>query len=357
MKKKSKIYVPGHNGMVGSAIWRGLKSKGFKNLIGLSSAKLDLTNQNQVNKFFDKEKPEYVFLAAAKVGGILANNTYRADFIYENLQIQNNVIHKSYLSGVKKLLFLGSSCIYPANCPQPIKEDYLLTGELESTNEPYAIAKIAGIKMCESYNRQYGTKFISVMPTNLYGPGDNYDLKTSHVLPAIIRKLHLGKCLEQKNWDSIRSDLNKRPINGIDGSYPKNKILDTLVRFGIKIDKYGEGSSRTNLVSISFWGSGNPMREFLYVDDMALACIHLMQEYDKNQFVNIGSGDDISIKDLVRMVKSVLRFEGKIKFDNSMPDGTKKKLLNISLLKKIGWKQKVGLEKGIRLTYSDFNNC
>ena len=232
-----------------------------------------------------------------------------------------------------------------------------MTGELESTNEPYAIAKIAGIKMCESYNRQYGTKFISVMPTNLYGPGDNYDLKTSHVLPAIIRKLHLGKCLEQKNWDSIRSDLNKRPINGIDGSYPKNKILDTLVRFGIKIDKYGEGSSRTNLVSISFWGSGNPMREFLYVDDMALACIHLMQEYDKNQFVNIGSGDDISIKDLVRMVKSVLRFEGKIKFDNSMPDGTKKKLLNISLLKKIGWKQKVGLEKGIRLTYSDFNNC
>ena len=311
---KSKIYIAGHRGMVGSAIWRNLESKGYTNLIGKSSKELDLRNQQAVADFFEKEKPDYVFLAAAKVGGILANNTYRAEFIYDNLQIQNNVIHQSYVHGVKKLLFLGSSCIYPRDCPQPMKEEYLLTGELEPTNEPYAIAKIAGIKMCESYNRQYGTNFISVMPTNLYGPNDKYDLETSHVLPALLRKFHLGKALENDDWDTIRSDLNKNPIKGINGSNSQDDILQILGNQGISFKKENSVSSvvdenkpiKSNSVFsvvIKLWGTGTPLREFLHVDDLADACIFIMekelspvfrfQSPDSNllhPFINVGSG-------------------------------------------------------------------
>ena len=268
MEKKSKIYVAGHRGLVGSAIVKNLASKGYTNLIFKTHAELDLTNQQEVEKFFAKEKPEYVILAAAKVGGIVANNTYRANFIYENLMIQSNVIHQSYLSRVKKLLFLGSTCIYPKNAPQPMEEDSLLTSELEYTNEPYAIAKIAGIKMCESYNLQYGTNFIAVMPTNLYGPNDNFDLEKSHVLPALIRKIHLGKCLEDDNWRTIQSDLNKNPIQGVDGSAAKKAILEILSKYGIEKGQ------------IEIWGSGKPRREFLWSEDMADACVFLLEKRD-----------------------------------------------------------------------------
>ena len=271
MEKNSKIYIAGHNGMVGSAIQRNLEAKGYTNFVYTPYPPFDLTNQQIVADFFTREKPEYVFLAAAKVGGILSNNTYRAQFLYENLMIENNIIHQSYKHKVKKLLFLGSSCIYPANCPQPIKEEYLLTGELEYTNEPYAIAKISGIKMCESYNIQYGTNFISVMPTNLYGPNDNYNLETSHVLPALIRKMHLGKCLENNDWESIRKDFEKYPVEGINESGSDTEILDKLSKYGVK------KSSSSHPVSISLWGTGNPYREFLYVDDLADACVFLME--------------------------------------------------------------------------------
>ena len=372
----SKIFIAGHNGMVGSAIWRILESKGYTNLIGRSSKELDLRNQAQVEAFFEKEKPDYVFLAAAKVGGILANDTYRAEFIYDNLQIQNNVIHQSYVQGVKKLLFLGSSCIYPRDCPQPMKEEYLLTGELEQTNEPYAIAKIAGIKMCESYNRQYGTNFISVMPTNLYGPGDNYDLETSHVLPALLRKFHLGKCLENDNWDAIRVDLNKNPLNGINGTATKDKILSILANHGITITQTESNpdnftpasffldpassslSPATNSVAIEVWGSGNPKREFLYVNDMADACIFLMTNFEDRElysmgitFVNIGSGHDLSIKELAITIGDVVGYKGEIKFDMIKPDGTPRKLLDVSLLNKLGWKYSVDLKTGLKSTY------
>ncbi len=304
MKKDSKIFVAGGTGLVGSAIIKNLIEKGYKNIISnyhtkkptnhnlptthyplqtTNYQKLDLTNQQAVEAFFQTQKPEYVILAAAKVGGIVANNTYRADFIYENLQIQNNVIHQSYLNKVKKLLFLGSTCIYPKNCPQPMKEEYLLTDELEYTNEPYAIAKIAGIKMCESYNLQYGTNFISVMPTNLYGPNDNFDLEKSHVLPALTRKIHLGKCLEEENWKEIKKDLDKNPIEEIDGSASKEKILKILNKYGIKIlDKlsttnYKLPTTHSISISIEIWGTGKPRREFLYSEDMADACVFLME--------------------------------------------------------------------------------
>jgi len=308
MKKNSKIFVAGGTGLVGSAIIKKLIEKGYTNIISnyhkrlpttnyplLTFIQLDLLNQNEVKSFFEKEKPEYVILAAAKVGGIVANNTYRADFIYENLQIQNNVIHQSYLSGVKKLLFLGSTCIYPKNAPQPMKEEYLLTSELEYTNEPYAIAKIAGIKMCESYNIQYGTNFISVMPTNLYGENDNFDLETSHVLPALIRKIHLGKALENNNWEIIKKDLDKRPIESIDGSASEKEILSILNKFGIKVSskKLVVSSKKENTthyslptthsVKIEIWGSGKPRREFLYSEDMADACVYLMEKVDENR--------------------------------------------------------------------------
>ncbi len=304
MKKESKIYVAGHRGMVGSAIVRRLQKDGFVNLLLRGREELDLLDQTAVRRFFEKEKPDFVFLAAAKVGGILANNTYRAQFIYENLQIQNNIIHSAYLSGVKKLLFLGSSCIYPKHAPQPMKEEHLLTGPLEPTNEPYAIAKIAGIKMCQAYNDQYGTDFISVMPTNLYGPNDNFDLQTSHVLPALIRKFHEAK-------------MQQAP-------------------------------------AVQIWGTGSPKREFLHVDDLADACLFLMRNYSGNDFVNIGVGQDISIKELALLIKQIVGYAGELTFDTSKPDGTPRKLLDVSRLNKLGWSAKIGLERGIAETYRWF---
>ena len=304
MEKESKIYVAGHRGMVGSAIVRKLISLGYTNLLTRTSSELDLRNQKQVADFFEVEKPEYVFLAAAKVGGIVANNTYRADFLYENLAIQNNIIHGSYLNKVKKLMFLGSSCIYPKLAPQPLKESYLLSGYLEQTNEPYAIAKIAGIKMCEAYRAQYGCNFISVMPTNLYGTNDNYDLVNSHVLPAMIRKFHEAKEI---------------------------------------------GASEMTL-----WGTGSPMREFLHADDLAEACLFLMENYNESELVNIGTGEDVTIKNLADLVKQIIGFQGEIVWDTSKPDGTPRKLMDVSKLHGLGWHHKIALEDGIKLAYQDF---
>ncbi len=375
MKKQSKIYVAGHNGLVGSAIVKALQSKGYDNIVTRSHAELDLTNQQAVADFFASEKPEYVFLAAAKVGGIVANNIYRADFIYENLQIQNNVIHQSYLNGVKKLLFLGSTCIYPKHAPQPMKEEYLLTGELEYTNEPYAIAKIAGIKMCESYNLQYGTNFISVMPTNLYGPNDNFDLETSHVLPALMRKMHLGKCLEENDWETIRNDLDKYPIEGIDSNMPQAVILNILNKYGIAIQSTDAKKSTcyplpaTCSVSIEIWGTGNPRREFLWSEDMADACVFVMENIGfkdivnkqtdvptqnreiRNTHINIGTGDDISIKDLAFMIKKIIGYNGELHFNSEKPDGTSVKLTDPSKLHTLGWRHNIELEEGIEKLY------
>jgi len=364
MKKDSKIYIAGHNGMVGSAIWRNLESKGYTNLIGRTSKELNLLDQQAVRNFFAYEKPEYVFLAAAKVGGIVANNTYRAQFIYENLQIQNNIIHQSYLDSVKKLMFLGSSCIYPKHAPQPMKEEHLLTGLLEPTNEPYAIAKIAGIKMCEAYRDQYGCNFISVMPTNLYGPNDNFDLKNSHVLPAMVRKMHLAKSLENGDFDAIIEDLDNRTTErkneGTTIQWSDDKINSYLEENGIvesfphqvgkSVNRSVEPSSPRSVV-LSLWGTGSPKREFLYVEDMAEACVHLMLHYNEKQFVNIGCGEDISIKDLALLVKKIVGFEGELKFDTSKPDGTPRKLLDVSKLFATGWRPKVGLEDGIEKVY------
>ncbi|HEY0054211.1 MAG TPA: GDP-L-fucose synthase [Pedobacter sp.] len=304
MEKNAKIYIAGHRGMVGSAILRKLQNEAYSNILTQGSKELDLRSQVAVAEFFEMEKPDYVFLAAAKVGGIIANNTYRGEFLYDNLMIQNNIIHNSYLQGVKKLMFLGSSCIYPKLAPQPLKEEYLLTGLLEETNEPYAIAKIAGIKMCEAYRAQYGCNFISVMPTNLYGYNDNYHPQNSHVLPALIRKFHEAK------------------VNGSD--------------------------------KVVVWGSGRPFREFLFADDLADACFYLMENYDESELVNIGSGEDISIKDLALLIKKVVGFEGELEFDTSKPDGTPKKLMDVSKLHSTGWRHKVELEDGIKLAYQDF---
>ena len=351
MEKESKIYIAGHRGLVGSAIVNDLKLKGYTNLLFKNHYELDLTDQNAVEIFFRKEKPEYVILAAAKVGGIVANNTYRADFIYENIMIQNNVIHQSYLHGVKKLLFLGSTCIYPKNSPQPMQEKSLLTSELEYTNEPYAIAKIAGIKMCESYNLQYGTNFISVMPTNLYGINDNFDLEKSHVLPALLRKIHLGKCLENKDWKSIKADFDKNPIQEINGASSNESILGILEKYGVK-----EGV-------IDIWGSGNPKREFLWSEDLADACVFLLENRDfehtysdldkevKNTHINIGTGIDISIKELAEQLKITIGYKGSFNFDISKPDGTMRKLSDVSKLHCLGWKHSVSLNKGVKKMY------
>lgn len=301
MKAESRIYIAGHRGMVGSAIHRNLTAKGFSNFILKTSSELDLRNQDAVAKFFANEKPEYVFLAAAKVGGILANNILRGEFLYDNLMIQNNIIHQSYQHGVKKLLFLGSTCIYPKLAPQPLKEDYLLTGQLEPTNEPYAIAKIAGIKMCDAYRSQYGCNFVSVMPTNLYGPNDNYDLKNSHVLPALLRKFHIAKT--------------------------------------------------TNLPTVEVWGSGTPLREFLHADDMGDACVHIMQNWNDAGFVNIGTGKEISIGDLAKLIARIVGYTGEIQFDRSKPDGTPRKLTDVAKLHSTGWKHKIELEDGIQMVY------
>jgi len=371
MEKSDKIYIAGHTGMVGSAIVRSLRDQGFENIVGKTIEELDLTNQKAVGDFFAQEKPVYVILAAAKVGGIHANNTYRAQFIYENLMIQNNIIHNSYVHGVKKLLFLGSSCIYPKNCPQPIKEDYLLTGELEQTNEPYAIAKIAGIKLCESYYRQYGCDFISVMPTNLYGPNDNYNLETSHVLPAIIRKMHLAHCLETGNLEAVRADFSKRPINGINGTSSDDDILLTLKKFGI--DYSGSETSvitseSTSLkpVTLSLWGSGKVFREFLHVEDMAAGCLLLMQTMSlksesagslsspQNYYLNLGTGVDQTIEELSALIKKIVGFQGRILFDNEHSDGTYKKLLDCSRIQALGFKPKYSLEQGITMVHQSY---
>jgi len=328
MEKDSKIYIAGHIGMVGSAIVRKLEQKGYSNFVLRTSRELDLTNQQAVSALFEEVKPEYVFLAAAKVGGIEANNTYRAQFLYENMMIQNNVIHQSYVHGVKKLLFLASSCIYPKLAPQPIKEAYLLTGELEFTNEPYSIAKIAGVKMCENYNRQYGCNFISVMPTNLYGPNDNYDLETAHVLPALLRKFHEAKMREDKMVDTRSEPVDAR------------SDLD---------------DARSEPVEL--WGTGTPMREFLHVDDLADACFHLMQTYNGNTSVNIGTGKDISIKELAELIREIVGYTGQIVWNKNKPDGTPRKLLDVSLIHELGWKHRIGLEEGIRDVYKNkFSN-
>ena len=352
MEKQSKIYIAGHRGLVGSAILNNLTSKGYTNLIFKTHAELDLTNQKEVSEFFEKEKPEYVILAAAKVGGIVSNNTYRADFIYENMMIQNNVIHQSYLNRVKKLLFLGSTCIYPKNSSQPMLEDSLLTSTLEYTNEPYAIAKIAGIKMCESYNLQYGTNFIAVMPTNLYGPNDNFDLERSHVLPALLRKIHLGKCLENKDWKSIKADLDKNPIDEINGASSNEDILEILAKYGVK----------ENIIDI--WGSGKPKREFLWSEDMADACVFLLENRDfkdtfsaqetevRNTHINIGTGVDISIKELAEKIKGRVGYQGSFIFNTAKPDGTIKKLTNVERLHSLGWKHVVNLDKGLEKMYA-----
>ena len=359
MDKNSKIYIAGHKGLVVSAIHRKLVEKGYSNFVFTPHSEYDLTDQKVVKEFFEREKPEYVVLGAAKVGGIIANSKYRADFIYHNLQIQNNIIHYSYLNRVKKLLFLGSSCIYPKNCPQPIKEEYLLTDELEYTNEPYAIAKIAGIKMCESYNLQYGTNYIAVMPTNLYGPNDNYNLETSHVLPALIRKMHLGKCLMNNDWDALRNDLDKRPIEGVSGQSSEDDILNILKKYGIQFSTLNSQLS----TSVTLWGTGTPRREFLYSDDLADACVYLMQKVDfkdlvgeskeiKNTHINIGTGEDLEIRELANTVKRVVGFEGIIEWDATKPDGTKQKLLNVNKINDLGWRFNKSLEKGINEVYN-----
>ena len=345
MNPNSKIYIAGHRGLVGSAIWKNLQEKGFTNLVGKSSSDLDLTDYISTKKFFETEKPEYVFLAAAYVGGIIANNTYRADFITKNLQIQNNVISLAHLYGVKKLLFLGSTCIYPKEAHQPISENELLTNVLEYTNEPYAIAKIAGLKMCESYNIQYGTNFISVMPTNLYGPNDNFDLEKSHVLPALIRKIHLSKSLMENNWEAVKQDLNKRPVENISGENTNEEITSVLNKYGIFEDR------------VELWGTGKPMREFLWSEEMADACVFIMKNVDfkdlhngkeiRNTHINIGTGKDISIKDLSGLIAKTVGYEGKILFDSSKPDGTMKKLTDVSKLNSLGWKHKIEIEQGV----------
>lgn len=342
MDKQSKIYVAGHRGLVGSAIVKNLLAKGYTHIISRTHDELDLCDQNAVAAFFQTEKPEYVFLAAAKVGGIIANNTYRAEFIYDNLMIQNNIIHQSYLNGVKKLMFLGSTCIYPKNAPQPMREDCLLTDTLEYTNEPYAIAKIAGIKMCESYNLQYNTNYISVMPTNLYGPHDNFDLEKSHVLPAMIRKIHLAKLLSENNTQAVLDDLKMDNLE---------TALGYLKGFGVSGER------------VEIWGSGKPMREFLWSEDMADACVFLMENRDfkdtfsatneiRNTHINIGTGIDISIHDLAYLVREIVGFTGELYFNTDKPDGTMKKLTDVNKLHALGWKHTVDLLEGIEQIYN-----
>lgn len=358
MNRESKLYIAGHRGLVGSALLEKLKEKGYHNFVLRSHAELDLTNQQAVASFFEAENPEYVFLAAAKVGGIMANNTYRGEFIYENLMIQNNVIHQAYLHGVKKLLFLGSTCIYPRETPQPMTENSLLSSALEYTNEPYAIAKIAGIKLCENYNIQYGTNFISVMPTNLYGPNDNFDLEKSHVLPALVRKLLLGKYLEESNWEAIQADFEGRPVKAITEFHSTDDLERLLESVGIRKDR-SDGK-----VSVEIWGSGNPMREFLWSEDMADACVFIMENKDFNEIIktdpafadsseirsthiNIGTGEEISIGRLAQLIKAEVQFQGALTFNTNKPDGTMRKLTDPSKLHQLGWKHQVTIDEGI----------
>ena len=377
LDKNSKIYVAGHHGLVGSAIWNNLKQRGYENLVGRTHQELDLTDQVAVRQFFDQERPDAVVLAAAFVGGIIANSLYRADFIMQNLKMQCNVISESYIHGVKKLLFLGSTCIYPKNAPQPMKEEALLTSPLEYTNEEYAIAKIAGLKMCESYNLQYGTNYIAVMPTNLYGPNDNFHLENSHVMPAMMRKIYLAKLIHEANWDSIRQDLDIRPVEGINGSSQEPSILNVLSKYGIQDNK------------VILWGTGKPLREFLWSEDMADASVHVLlnvnfsdiigiEKYSsvhygasadgtvdrnhsagrggaipklgeiRNCHINIGTGKELTIRELSQLVAKAIGFEGTIEFDASKPDGTMRKLIDVSKLHRLGWTHKVEIEDGVQ---------
>ncbi len=395
LSKESKIYVAGHNGLVGSAIWNNLKSRGYNNLVGRSHKELDLTDQVAVRKFFDEERPEGVVLAAAFVGGIMANSLYRADFIMMNMKIQCNVISEAYAHGVKKLLFLGSTCIYPKNAPQPMKEDCLLTSPLEYTNEEYAIAKIAGLKMCESYNLQYGTNYIAVMPTNLYGPNDNFHLENSHVMPAMMRKIYLAKLIHDEEWNKIAIDLNKRPVEGVTGEgllspltshpSPRQKILDILAKYGIYNNK------------VVLWGTGTPLREFLWSEDMADASVHVLLNVDfkdvigvekyssvhygastdgavdrnhsagrggaipslgeiRNCHINVGTGKELTIRELSELVVKAVGFEGAVEFDASKPDGTMRKLIDVSKLHSLGWTHKVEIEDGVQKLFEWYKN-
>ena len=351
MEKNAKIYIAGHRGLVGSAIWKNLQDKGYTNLIGRTHKELDLLDGMAVRKFFDEEQPEYVFLAAAFVGGIMANSIYRADFIYKNLQIQQNIIGESFRHNVKKLLFLGSTCIYPRDAEQPMKEDVLLTSPLEYTNEPYAIAKIAGLKMCESFNLQYGTNYIAVMPTNLYGPNDNFNLERSHVLPAMIRKIHLAHCLKEGNWEAVRKDMNQRPVEGVNGDSSKEDILAILKKYGI---------SETE---VTLWGTGTPLREFLWSEEMADASVFVMEHVDfkdtykegskdiRNCHINIGTGKEITIRQLAERIVETVGYQGKLTFDSSKPDGTMRKLTDPSKLHALGWHHKIEIEEGVQRMY------
>ena len=357
LDKSAKIYVAGHHGLVGSAIWNNLKERGYNKLVGRSHKELDLLDPMAVKAFFDEEQPDAVILAAAHVGGIMANLQYRADFIYQNLQIQQNVIGESFRHGVKKLLFLGSTCIYPREAPQPMKEEVLLTSPLEYTNEPYAIAKIAGLKMCESFNLQYGTNYIAVMPTNLYGPNDNFHLENSHVLPAMIRKIHLAKCLNEGDWDAVCKDINLRPVEGVNGSNTHQEILEKLAKFGITPE------------AVTLWGTGKPMREFLWSEEMADASVHVLlnvdfkQTYDaaqknadgiteiRNCHINVGTGKEVSIREAAEKIMKEIGFKGELRWDASKPDGTLRKLTDVSKLHSLGWHHKVEIDEGIHRLY------
>ncbi|HOT16744.1 MAG TPA: GDP-L-fucose synthase [Bacteroidales bacterium] len=374
LTKNSKIYVAGHLGLVGTAITEALKRKGYTNIIGRSFSELDLRRQVDTEAFFATEKPEAVILCAAKVGGIMANNTLRAEFIYENLMIEANVIHAAYLHGVKKLVFLGSSCIYPRDCPQPMKEDHLLTSPLEYTNEPYAIAKIAGLKMCEAYNLRYGTDFIAVMPTNLYGPNDNFNLTGGHVMPSLMRRIHLGKLLENGDFAGIRADLKRRPVDGFDGSGPEGEIIDLLARQGVKSQKSESRKSQGLIrqsadegqggVQVEVWGTGRPLREFMYSGDMADATVYVMEKISfrdlapagaaevRNTHINIGTGEEITIKDLSLLLKETTGFGGELVFDHSKPDGTPRKFLDSSKLHSLGFRHATSLREGAARMYS-----
>lgn len=361
MNKKSKIYVAGHTGLVGSAITGALKRKGYVNIIGRTFEELDLRRQADTEAFFETEKPEAVILCAAKVGGIMANNTLRAEFIYENLMIEANVVHAAYKSGVKKLVFLGSSCIYPRDAQQPLKEDYLLTSPLEYTNEPYAIAKIAGLKMCEAYNLRYGTDFIAVMPTNLYGPNDNFNLTGGHVMPSLMRRIHLGKLLEEGDMESIRADLKKRPVDGFDGDEADGEIVGLLARQGINGPAVLQSCSPA-VVEVTVWGTGTPLREFMYSGDMADATVFIMEKVSfkdlrgegnevRNTHINIGTGEEVTIKALAGLLKETTGFRGKLEFDHSKPDGTPRKFLDSSKLHGLGFKHSTSLAEGARKMY------
>ena len=357
LDKNAKIYVAGHHGLVGSAIWNNLLQRGYTNLTGRSHSELDLLDGAAVKEFFDREQPDAVVLAAAHVGGIMANLQYRADFIWQNLQIQQNVIGESFRHGVKKLLFLGSTCIYPREAPQPMKEDCLLTSPLEYTNEPYAIAKIAGLKMCESFNIQYGTDYIAVMPTNLYGPNDNFHLENSHVLPAMIRKIHLAKCLNEGDWDAVRKDIGLRPVNAVDATSSESDILAVLRHYGITPE------------AVTLWGTGKPMREFLWSEEMADASVHILlnvnfrDTYDpsvrnadgiseiRNCHINVGTGKEISIREVAEKTMSEIGFRGELRWDTSKPDGTLRKLTDVSKLHSLGWHHKIEIDEGIRRLY------